>query len=68
MRLCVPQTYRFSLFLVIALVASITCQNYIPFTQSLKLHLLSNDDPNFTDKSEAMCLFFEKRGYPVSVA
>ena len=35
--------------------------------QFLRLRRLCSDDSNFSEKSEAMCQFFDKRGYPVSV-
>ena len=39
----------------------------IPFSQFLRLRHLCSDDSDFSEKSEAMCQFFDKRGYPVSV-
>ena len=39
----------------------------IPFSQFLRLRRLRSDDSDFSEKSEAMCQFFDKRGYPVSV-
>ena len=42
-------------------------KNSIPFSQFLRLHCLCTDDSNFSEISEAMCQFFGKRGYPVSV-
>ena len=33
----------------------------------LRLRRLRSDDSDFFHKSESMCKFFEKRGYPVSV-
>ena len=39
-------------------------KNSIPFSQFLRLR---SDDSDFSEKSEAMCQFFDKRGYPVSV-
>ena len=42
-------------------------KNSIPYSQFLRLRRLCSDDSNFSSKSEEMCLFFEKRGYPVSV-
>ena len=35
--------------------------------QFLRLRRLCGDDSDFSEKSEAMCQFFDKRGYPVSV-
>ena len=35
--------------------------------QFLRLRRLCGDDSDFSSKSEEMCQFFEKRGYPVSV-
>ena len=42
-------------------------KNSIPFSQFLRLRRLRSDDSDFSEKSEAMCQFFDKRGYPVSV-
>ena len=42
-------------------------KNSIPFSQFLRLLHLCSDDSDFFHKSETMCLFFEKRGYPVYV-
>ena len=42
-------------------------KNSIPFSQFLRLLRLCSDDSDFSEKSEAMCQFFDKRGYPVSV-
>ena len=42
-------------------------KNSIPFPQFLRLRRLCSDDSDFSEKSEAMCQFFDKRGYPVSV-
>ena len=42
-------------------------KNSIPFSQFLRLRRLCGDDSDFSEKSEAMCQFFDKRGYPVSV-
>ena len=39
----------------------------IPYSQFLRLRRLFSDDSDFPGKSEEMCHFFEKRGYPVSV-
>ena len=41
-------------------------KNSIPFSQFLRLRLCS-DDSDFSQKSEALCQFFCKRGYPISV-
>ena len=38
----------------------------IPYSQFLRLRPRS-DDSDFSKKSEEMCQFFEKRGYPTSV-
>ena len=43
-------------------------KNSIPYSQFLRLRRLCSDDSDFSSKSEEMCQFFEKRGYPVSVA
>ena len=42
-------------------------KNSIPYSQFLRLRRLCSDDSDFSSKSEEMCQFFEKRGYPVSV-
>ena len=42
-------------------------KNSIPFSQFLRLRRLCSDDSDFFHKSESMCQFFEKRGYPASV-
>ena len=41
-------------------------KNSIPFSRFLRLRCLCSDDSVFSEKSEAMCQIFEKRGYPVS--
>ena len=41
--------------------------NSIPFSQFLRLRRLCKDDSDFSEKSETMRQFFDKRGYPVSV-
>ena len=40
-------------------------KNSIPYSQFLRLRRLCSDD--FSNKSQEMCHFFEKRGYPSSV-
>ena len=42
-------------------------KNSIPYSQFLRLRRLCSDDSDFSSKSEEMCQFFEKRGYPVPV-
>jgi len=42
-------------------------KNSIPFSQFLRLHRLCSEDSHFSHKSETMCQFFEKRGYPASI-
>ena len=42
-------------------------KNSIPFSKFLRLRRLFSDDTDFSEKSEAMCQFFDKCGYPVSV-
>ena len=42
-------------------------KNSIPFSQFLRLRRLYSDDSDFSEKSEATCQFFDKRGHPVSV-
>ena len=39
----------------------------IPYSQFLRLCRLCSDDSDFSLKSEEMCDFFDKHGYPVSV-
>ena len=42
-------------------------KNSIPFSQFLRLRRLCIDDSDFSHKSESLCQFFEKRGYPASI-
>ena len=42
-------------------------KNSIPYSQFLRLRGLCIEDSDFSLKSEEMCDFFHKRGYPVSV-
>ena len=42
-------------------------KNSIPYSQPLRLRRLCNEDSDFSLKSEEMCHFFNKRGYPASV-
>ena len=42
-------------------------KNSIPYCQFLRLRRLCSDDSDFSLKSEEMCNFFNKRGYPASV-
>jgi len=42
-------------------------KNSIPYSQFLRLRRLCSDDSDFSLKSEEMCDFFDKRGYPASV-
>ena len=42
-------------------------KNSIPYSQFLRLRHLCSDDSDFSLKSEEMCNFFNKRGYPASV-
>ena len=42
-------------------------KNSILYSQFLRLRRLCSDDSDVSSKSEDMCQFFEKRGYPVSV-
>ena len=42
-------------------------KNSIPYSQFLRLRRLCSDDSDFSNKSQEMCQFFEKRGYPASV-
>ena len=41
-------------------------KNSIPFSQFLRLRRLCSDDSDFSEKSETMCQFFDRRSYPVS--
>ena len=42
-------------------------KNSIPYSQFLRLRRLCSVDSDFSLKSEEMCEFFNKRGYPASV-
>ena len=42
-------------------------KNSIPYSQFLRLHWLCSEDSDFSLKSEEMCHFFDKHGYPASV-
>ena len=42
-------------------------KNSIPYSQFLRLRRLCCEDSDFSLKSEGMCHFFNKRGYPTSV-
>ena len=42
-------------------------KNSIPYSQFLRLCRLCSEDSDFSLKSEEMCEFFDKRGYPASV-
>ena len=42
-------------------------KNSIPYSQFLRLRRLCSEDSDFSFKSEEMCNFFDKRGYPASV-
>jgi len=42
-------------------------KNSIPYSQFLRLRRLCSDDSDFSLKSEEMCNFFNKRGYPASL-
>ena len=42
-------------------------KNSIPYSQLLRLRRLCSEDSDFFLKSEEMCHFFDKRGYPASV-
>ena len=42
-------------------------KNSIPYSQFFRLRRLCSDDSDFSLKSEEMCDFFDKRGYPASV-
>ena len=64
MHCCLLQTYRFTQLLVVFVFASITRQEFHTF---IRLRRLCSDDSDFSEKSEGMCQFFDKRGYPVSV-
>ena len=42
-------------------------KNSTPYSQFLRLRHLCSEDSDFSLKSEEMCHFFDKRGYPASV-
>ena len=42
-------------------------KNSIPYSHFLRLRRLCSEDSDFSLKSEEMCEFFDKRGYPASV-
>ena len=42
-------------------------KNSIPYSQFLRFRSLCSEDSDFPIKSEEMCDFFDKRGYPASV-
>ena len=42
-------------------------KNSIPYSQLLRLRRLCSEDSDFSLKSEEMCHFFDKRGYPAFV-
>ena len=42
-------------------------KNSIPYSQFLRLRRLCSEDFDFSLKSEEMCDFFDKRGYPASI-
>ena len=42
-------------------------KNSIPYSQFLRVRRVCSDDSDFSLKSEEMCNFFNKRGYPASV-
>ena len=42
-------------------------KNSIPYSQLLRLRRLCSEDSDFSLKSEEMCHFFDKHGYPASV-
>lgn len=41
-------------------------KNSIPYSQFLRLRRLCSDYSDFSNKTQEMCQFFEKRGYPSS--
>ena len=45
----------------------VVIRDSIPYSQFLRLHRLCSEGSDFSLKSEEMCDFFEKRGYPASV-
>ena len=42
-------------------------KNSIPYSQFLRLRRLCSDDSDYSSKSQEMCQFVEKHGYPASV-
>ena len=61
------QNYRFSQLFVVFIATSITCQEFHSLFSISRLRRLCNDVSDSSSKSEEMCQFFEKRGYPDSV-
>ena len=61
MHQCALQTHRFSSS------HPSHVKNSIPYSQFLRVRRLCSEDSDFSFKSEEMCNFFDKRGYPASV-
>ena len=59
--------YRLTSSLVVFIFTSIIHQEFCSFSRFLRLRCLCSDGSDFSDNSEAMYQFFDKRGYPVSV-
>ena len=59
--------YRLTSSLVVFIFTSIIHQEFCSFSRFLRLRCLCSDGSDFSDSSEAMYQFFDKRGYPVSV-
>ena len=53
--------------LVVFIFTSIIHQEFCSFSRFLRFLFLCSDGSDFSDNSEAMYQFFDKRGYPVSV-
>ena len=68
MHQCTLKTHRFSqLFSVYLSSHPSHVKNAIPYSQFLRLRRLCSEDSDFSLKSEEICDFFDKRGYPASV-
>ena len=59
--------YRLTSSLVVFIFTSILHQEFCSFSRFLRLRCLCSDGSDFSDNSEAIYQFFDKRGYPVSV-
>ena len=65
MHKCALQTHRYSdSYLFYSSSHPSHVKNSIPYSQFLRLRRLCSEDSDFSLKSEEMCRFFDKRGYP----